>query len=181
MEDRDEHESLMQCRSEWLDHGIHTDYGSVYLGDIDSRSAERVCKALFLCRSGVQFFINSEGGDFDHGRAIYDLIKRYTGESQCVIIGQASSAAAIIVQAFKKRIITPSSFIMIHDPVASDSDDVESVAEQLKKDKEWMHRVFATRSATEIKKWKKICAKDSYFNATEALRAGLVDAVDKLR
>ncbi len=62
----------------------------------------------------VKIYINSGGGDVTQAWAIYDAIRAMKCMVRCVVFGEASSAASLILQAGDDRILTPNSEMMIH-------------------------------------------------------------------
>lgn len=161
------------------------DQNTLYLAEVTADSAQKFIKSFWLLtkkktKPKITVIINSEGGDYDEGKAIYDLVKGYDGETSAIVIGQCCSIAVVVLQAFKDRAAAQSSVIMVHDGTQEREDkarDFESAARQSLKDRQWMYRIFAGRAGRTSQFWAKRCALDTYFNAREALRIGLIDRV----
>lgn len=86
-------------------------------GDVDNEMTTKLVKklsALGRTKGEITFLLDSGGGDEDEGWAIYDLIKQARQPTRIIVYGQALSMAAAILQAGKKRLMTPNSSFMIH-------------------------------------------------------------------
>lgn len=98
---------------------VHVPSRTIMLfGDINAESAAKFIRsftALEHASTGnILVLLNSDGGDQDHGMAIYDTIK----SSDCVVcvkvVGTAASMGAVILQAADLRVVSPYSTVMFH-------------------------------------------------------------------
>ena len=129
----------------WFDNGIQPETRVIYLGNISHNdeadcdedpgihwnTARRVIQSLHLLdtkslRSKKDFpitiIMNSVGGDWSHGMAIYDAIRACKSHVTIINMSHARSMTSVILQAGDYRITAPSGYYMIHDGVTGGSD-----------------------------------------------------------
>jgi ATP-dependent Clp protease protease subunit len=173
-----------------FDYKIHLESRTIFLmdsleGGIDHVSAERFITALHLLskqnpEAPIHVVLNSFGGCFYSGMAIYDSIKACPCHVTIEVVGSAFSMGSIVLQAADERIIHPNAFIMIHDGHEEASltpKSFESQAEQSKITRKMMYQIYAERSGKDTKFWEKKCALDTYISAEHAKELGLVDKI----
>jgi len=131
----------------------------------------------------IILIINCSGGDELDGIAIYDAISMCRSHVTAVICGGACSAAAVFLQAADERLITQNSWILIHDGSYQLPDD--NVA-----DNEITHRFFKkltkqyrtllnSKAKIAPKKLQKMLERDTWLNAEQSVKIGLVDKIIK--
>lgn len=112
----------------WFDNNVDLDSRTIYMGSIqmyedgesgvDNFMAEYFIKGMHLLERSpdkeVQIMMNNPGGDWYHGMAIFDSIKNSPCYCSIKVYGHAMSMGSIILQAGDKRILMPSSRLMIH-------------------------------------------------------------------
>lgn len=107
--------------SNFHDYGIYLPTRTISIvGDIDRAMFEQVWANLHMLDSGngtINVFINNEGGEVTHGLAIYDAIKGCSNHVRGMIYGEACSMASYILQACDERLMSPHSYLMIHEGV----------------------------------------------------------------
>lgn len=123
--------------------------------------------------------INSNGGNYFQGVAIYNLFRRHPGAVNVQILGIAASAASVIAMAGDTISIAHNAEIMIHEAmgvfVGTKSDMAEAV-ETLEHIDESMVTTYAARSGRSVEEFAQmILGKDVYFRGQEAIDAGLAD------
>lgn len=171
----------------WFDFGVHLETRTIYVGEeVGELAAEKLIKGVHLLRAAdeekpIRIILNSPGGDWDHGIAMYDFIAACPFNVTIEVVGHAMSMATIILQAADHRVIHPNSRIMIHDGTES-LDGVtprsfEAWARESKATRETMYRIFAERSGKAEKYWEKRCANDFIMTAEEAVESGLADNI----
>lgn len=129
--------------------------------------------------------LNSPGGSIIHTFAIIDQIAELQASGIKVTMavrGHAASGAGVMLQAASKRIIGPNSFVMLHRAsfqTAGSADQVEDTVNEVKKYEAQMYKIIAKRSGKTQEWWKKKLGerKDVWWDADEALKDGLVDAI----
>jgi ATP-dependent Clp protease protease subunit len=166
----------------FTEYSIHLPTRTVMLtGDVDSDMYDTLITALTLMeKDGKEIIIelNSPGGDWYSGVAIYDRLR----SSQCPITirvsGMAMSMGSVILQAGDKRLITPNSTVMIHDGSDVAVGTPDNVLEWAKHGKDIcdrMYKIYAEASGKTESYWKKRCKKDSIYSADDAIKYGLAD------
>lgn len=174
----------------FFDNNFHIESRTIYIGggdedEIDSKAAENVIKAFHLMASvtdkPITVLINSFGGCWFNGLAIYDCIKTSPVEVTGYVIGSAMSMGSVILQACDHRIIYPNGTVMVHDGYESRMGDIpqtfQNWAEYSKKSRAKMYKLYSERSGRPPYFWKKKCASDCILTAEEALELGLVDSI----
>lgn len=162
-------------------------------GNITQETADYVRECVSVLETvdnpPVRVIITSSGGDIIAGLDIYDMIANYTGMTTGVVIAEASSMAAVILQACKKRLAYANSRILIHDPAilylsihtvrTNNSKFQKLLAKNDERIFSRTYRILAKRSGKTIPQVKKVCHKEEEMFADEALRFGLIDSIIK--
>lgn len=127
--------------------------------------------------------INSPGGDFFEGEAIYNAIRRYRGRKVVRIDGLAASAASYVAMAGDEIVMAPGAQIMIHRAsitgrIHANSDRLREIMDYLESINRTMNRVFAQRSGQDEARIRDMLAAETWFTAEQALQIGLADRID---
>jgi len=164
---------------------IHT--RSIYIvGEINEQLVLNFHKALsFLkgldSKKPVTVYINSPGGSYYDAIALYDLIKACSFKTSGIVLGCAMSAASIVLQAFKARLMGANGSLMIHDGAFSmeaiHSKEAVVAAKEEERNLYIMYSILASRSNLTLIDIKKMCEFSTYMNAEEALENGFIDKV----
>ena len=130
----------------------------------------------------VHMYINSPGGLVTAGLAIYDTMEYVRPPVQTFCIGQAASAASLLLCAGKKgeRFALPNSRIMVHQPSASyygQAADIARHAQEIVKLKRRLNEIYAKHTGQTVEAIEKLLDRDTYMNAEEAKNFGLLDQV----
>jgi ATP-dependent Clp protease, protease subunit len=161
----------------------------IFLGvQIDDASANDVMAQLFTLESidpdrDISIYINSPGGSYTAMTAIYDTMQFVRCDIQTVCIGQASSAAAVLLGAGTpgKRAALPHSRILIHQPATEggygQASDMEIQAREILRIREEMEGILALHSGKDIEEVRRDIERDRYLTAEEAKEYGLVDDI----
>jgi ATP-dependent Clp protease protease subunit len=161
----------------------------VFLGvQIDDASANDVMAQLLTLEAidpdrDITMYINSPGGSMTSMMAIYDTMQFIQPDITTCCIGQAASAAAVILAAGTKgkRMALPNSRILIHQPAVESgygqSSDLEIQAREILRMREAMERVLAHHTGRDQEEIRKDIERDKFFTAHEAKDYGLVDDV----
>ncbi|MBY8878329.1 ATP-dependent Clp protease proteolytic subunit [Actinacidiphila acidipaludis] len=166
----------------------------VFLGtQIDDTSANDVMAQLIHLESAapeqdVHLYINSPGGSFSAMTAIYDTMQFVTCDVATVCIGQAASAAAVLLAAGHpgKRMITPGARILIHQPsmseaIQGDVSDLEIQANELLRTREQLETLLIRHTGQDADRIRTDIERDKVFDAESALAYGLVDRLTTSR
>lgn len=172
----------------FYDHNIDISTKTLYFGfgespsdvELDHKLASEMIKGIHILShirtdEPINILMNCSGGDVDHGLAIYDAIRSAASHVRIIVMGQASSMAAWVLQAADERIITPSSYIMIHDGAGTKNKFAR------KQDKYCrdilLERIQQKNPGYSVHKLQKMLDTDTYLDPKEALELGLVDSI----
>jgi ATP-dependent Clp protease protease subunit len=130
----------------------------------------------------ISMYINSPGGVVTSGLAIYDTMQYIRPAVQTMCVGQAASAASLLLCAGKKdmRFCLPNSRILVHQPSASfygSASDVARHAQEILKLKRRLNEIYAKHTGQPIEAVEKALDRDTYMTAGEAKAFGLIDQV----
>ncbi len=158
-------------------------------GPIDDHVANLVmAQLLFLdsedSKKDISLYINSPGGVVTAGMAIYDTIQYLKSEVSTICIGQAASAAAVLLAAGAKgkRYALPNARVMIHQVMGGaegQATDVEIQTREILRVKKTINEILAKHTGQTLAKIEKDTDRDFYMNAQEAKKYGLIDEVIK--
>ena len=161
----------------------------VFLGvQIDDASADDVMAQLLVLESqdpdrDIVMYINSPGGSFTALTAIYDTMRFVKPDVQTVCLGQAASAAAILLAAGTpgKRLALPNSRILIHQPYTEgtfgQTSDIEIQANEILRMRELLEKMISDHSGKDIEQVSRDIERDKILTAEAAVEYGLIDAV----
>lgn len=162
----------------------------IFLGvQIDDASADDVMAQLLVLESqdpdrDIVMYINSPGGSFTAMTAIYDTMLYIRPQIQTVVLGQAASAAAVLMAAGTpgKRLALPNARILIHQPSTGDAgrgqaSDIEIQAREIMRMREWLEMTLSAHSNRSVEQVNKDIDRDKILSAAEALEYGLIDQV----
>jgi ATP-dependent Clp protease protease subunit len=161
----------------------------VFLGvQVDDASANDVMAQLITLESmdpdrDITMYINSPGGSYTAMTAIYDTMQYVRPDIQTVCLGQAASAAALLLAGGTrgKRLALPSSRILIHQPALSGSQgqgsDLEIVAREILRMRSQLEELLAQHTGQPRERINRDIDRDKIMTAEEAKEYGLVDVV----
>jgi ATP-dependent Clp protease, protease subunit len=161
----------------------------IFLGvQIDDTSANDVMAQLMVLESAdpdrdIIIYINSPGGSFTALTAIYDTMQYVRPDIQTVCMGQAASAAAVLLAAGTpgKRLALPNSRIIIHQPATEGSygqgSDIEIQAREIMRMRTLLEEMISKHTGRDVALVKKDIDRDKILTAEEAKEYGLIDNV----
>jgi ATP-dependent Clp protease, protease subunit len=160
----------------------------VFLGTpIDDTVANLIMAQLLHLESedadkDINLYINSPGGEITGLFAIYDTMQFIKPEIATYCMGQAASAAAVLLAAGTKgkRHCLPHARILIHQPYSGaggQASDIEIQAKEITRMRELLERVLAHHTGQTMEKIRKDTDRDFIMNADEAKDYGIVDEV----
>ena len=164
----------------------------IFLGvQIDDASADDVMAQL-LCleqmdtERDISLYINSPGGSYTAMTAIYDTMQFVKPQIQTVCLGQAASAAAVLLSAGTpgKRFALPHSRILIHQPYSEgqgQGSDIEIQANEILRMREEMVGILAHHSGRTVDEVRNDIERDKILTAELAKEYGIVDQVIESR
>lgn len=160
----------------------------IFLGvQIDDASADDVMAQLLCLESmdpdrDIQIYINSPGGSYTAMTAIYDTMQFVKPQVQTVCLGQAASAAAVLLAAGTpgKRFALPHSRILIHQPYTEgggQASDVEIQANEILRMREEMETILSLHTGRTKEQIEKEIERDRILTADAARDYGIIDQV----
>jgi len=165
----------------------------IFLGvQIDDASANDVMAQLLTLESTdpdreIIIYINSPGGSFTSMTAIYDTMQFVRPHIRTVCLGQAASAAAVLLAAGSKgmRMALPNSRILIHQPategVYGQVSDLEIQAKEIQRMRNSLEEILSRHSNKTPEEVRLDIERDKILTAAEAKAYGLVDDVLEYR
>lgn len=162
----------------------------IFLGvQVDDASADDVMAQLLVLEStdpdrDITLYINSPGGSFTALTAIYDTMQYIKPELVTVCLGQAASAAAVLLSAGSpnKRLALPNARVLIHQPAMegggyAQASDIEIHANELIRMREWLEETLAHHTGRDLDLVRKDIERDKILTAQQAKDYGIVDQV----
>jgi ATP-dependent Clp protease, protease subunit len=165
----------------------------IFLGaPIDDTSADDVMAQLLCLESmdpdrDISIYINSPGGSFTALTAIYDTMQFIRPDIQTVCLGQAASAAAVLLAAGTpgKRMALPNSRILIHQPAiegtGGQGTDIEIWSREILRMRDQLETLLSKHSNRSVEEVRRDIERDKILTAEGALDYGLVDAITESR
>lgn len=164
----------------------------IFLGvQIDDASADDVMAQLLTLESldserDISIYINSPGGSYTAMTAIYDTMQFIKPEIQTVCLGQAASAAAVLLAAGTKgkRFALPHARVLIHQPYSEgqgQGSDIEIQANEILRMREEMEGILALHSGRDPEQVRKDIERDKILTAEAAAEYGIIDRVIESR
>jgi ATP-dependent Clp protease protease subunit len=134
----------------------------------------------------ISIYINSPGGSFTALTAIYDTMQFVKPEIQTICMGQAASAAAVLLAAGckGKRLALEHARILIHQPSGGgegQSSDIEIQAREILRMRELLEQMISLHTGRDVALVRKDIERDKILTAREAVEYGLVDEVVSTR
>ena len=130
----------------------------------------------------ISIYINSPGGSFTALTAIYDTMQFVKPEIQTICMGQAASAAAVLLSAGTKgkRLALEHARVLIHQPSGGgegQSSDIEIQAREILRMRALLEQMLALHTGREADLIRKDIERDKILTAQEAVDYGLIDEV----
>ncbi|WP_129336734.1 ATP-dependent Clp protease proteolytic subunit [Cellulomonas endophytica] len=162
----------------------------IFLGvQVDDASADDVMAQLLVLESieperDITLYINSPGGSFTALTAIYDTMQYIRSPIATVCLGQAASAAAVLLASGTptKRLALPNARVLIHQPAMqgggyAQASDIEIQANELIRMREWLEETIAHHTGRDLEQVKLDIERDKILTAQQAKEYGIVDQV----
>ncbi|MEU5435366.1 ATP-dependent Clp protease proteolytic subunit [Streptomyces sp. NPDC020719] len=132
----------------------------------------------------ISLYINSPGGSLTAMSAIYDTIRFVTCDVETVCMGQAASAAAVLLAAGTpgKRLALPGARVLIHqpsveEPLRGQPSDLEIYAAELQRGRAMLTELLARHTGRSVEQVSADIERDTILDARGAAEYGLVDHV----
>lgn len=157
------------------------------LGEVEDHMANLVVAQLLFLESenpekDIFLYINSPGGVVTAGLAIYDTMQYIKPDVSTLCIGQAASAAALLLcaGAAGKRYCLPNSRVMIHQPLGGyrgQATDIEIHARETLAVRERLNSIMGHHTKKTPDQIMRDTERDNFMSAHQALEYGLIDKV----
>jgi ATP-dependent protease ClpP protease subunit len=147
----------------------------------EGMTSKRVAGALRrIGARDVTVNINSPGGDFFEGTAIYELLRQHSNRVTVKVVGLAASAASVIAMAGDEIQISEVGFIMVHNAWAvalGNRHDLRQAADTLEPFDTAMAGLYGARSGVDKDEAADWMDAETWFNGQGAVQAGLADVI----
>ena len=164
----------------------------IFLGTpIDDTIANLICAQLLHLESenpdkDINIYINSPGGDITALFAIYDTMQYVQPNIATICLGQAASAAAVLMAAGTpgKRMALPHARILLHQPYAASqgqATDIELAAKEILRMRTLLEEILAQHTGQPVERIHQDTDRDFVMSAAEAKDYGLIDEVISAR
>ena len=157
-------------------------------GEVRDENANAICAQLLLLAAedpdrDIYLYINSPGGSVTAGMAIYDTMQYIKPQIQTVCLGQAASAAAVLLAAGSpgKRLALPNARVLIHQPamegMQGQASDIQIVADEIDRMRAWLEDTISKHSGKPVEQVRRDIERDKILTAPQAAEYGLIDQV----
>ena len=164
----------------------------IFLGvQIDDASADDVMAQLLTLESldaerDISIYVNSPGGSYTAMTAIYDTMQFIKPQIQTVCLGQAASAAAVLLAAGTKgkRFALPHARVLIHQPYSEgqgQGSDIEIQANEILRMRAEMEEILAAHTSRTVEQVRQDIERDKILTADGAADYGIIDRVIESR
>lgn len=165
----------------------------IFLGvQIDDASANDVMAQLLVLESAdpdrlITMYINSPGGSFTSLMAVYDTMQFVRPEIQTVCLGQAASAAAVLLAAGTpgRRLAVPNARILIHQPATEGMygqvSDLEIQAAEIQRMRRLLEATLARHTGQPEERIRADIDRDKILTSAEAKEYGIIDEITQVR
>ena len=148
----------------------------------DDIMAQLLCLESMDPDRDIQIYINSPGGSYTAMTAIYDTMQFVKPDVHTVCLGQAASAAAVLLAAGTpgKRFALPHSRVLIHQPSTEgggQGSDIEIQANEILRMRTEMEGIIAQHTGRDLEQVRTDIERDKILTADQALEYGIIDRV----
>ncbi len=166
---------LLQQRIVFLGTPVNDDVANVVMAQLLHLESEDPDKDIAI-------YINSPGGSITSLFAIYDTMEFIKCDVQTICMGQAASAAAVLLASGTKgkRLALPNARVMLHQPsggAEGQSVDIEIQAKEILRMRDMLETILAEKTGQSVERISKDTDRDFILSAQEALDYGIIDAI----
>jgi ATP-dependent Clp protease, protease subunit len=166
---------LLQQRIVFLGTPVSDDVANVVMAQLLHLESEDPDKDIAI-------YINSPGGSITALFAIYDTMEFIKCDVQTICMGQAASAAAVLLASGTKgkRLALPNSRILLHQPsggAEGQSVDIEIQANEILRMRDSLDAILAEKTGQTVERIRRDTDRDFILSAPQALEYGLIDAI----
>lgn len=166
----------------------------IFLGTPISDDVANAVMAQLICLESmepdrdIEIYINSPGGSFTAMTTIYDTMQFIKPDVRTVCMGQAASAAAVLLAAGApgKRLAVPNARVLIHQPAIAEgifgqASDIEIQAKEIERMRTLMEEMISKHSSKTAEEVRRDVERDMILTTQEAIDYGLVDSFTSSR
>ena len=155
-------------------------------GEVEDHMASLIVAQLLFLESensqDISMYINSPGGVVTAGMAIHDTMQYIKPKVRTVCVGQAASMGSFLLAAGEPgmRVALPNARIMVHQPSGGArgmASDIEIQAREILRIRQRMNDLYAKYTGQTLTEIEKAMDRDTFLEAEEALKFGIVDKV----
>jgi ATP-dependent Clp protease protease subunit len=155
-------------------------------GEVEDHMASLIVAQLLFLESensqDISMYINSPGGVVTAGMAIHDTMQYIKPKVRTVCVGQAASMGSFLLAAGEPgmRVALPNARIMVHQPSGGArgmASDIEIQAKEILRIRKRMNDLYAKYTGQTLTDIEKSMDRDTFLEADEALKFGIVDKV----
>jgi ATP-dependent Clp protease protease subunit len=166
---------LLQQRIVFLGTPVNDDVANVVMAQLLHLESEDPDKDIAI-------YINSPGGSITSLFAIYDTMEFIKCDVQTICMGQAASAAAVLLASGTKgkRLALPNARVMLHQPsggAEGQSVDIEIQAKEILRMRDMLETILAEKTGQSVERISQDTDRDFILSAQEALDYGIIDAI----
>lgn len=161
------------------------------VGQVEEHMANLIVAQMLFLESenpakDISLYINSPGGVVNAGLSIYDTMQFIKPDVSTVCIGQAASAAALLLAggAKGKRYCLPHSTVMIHQVLGGfqgQGTDIQIHARETQRVSDLINQLLSKHTGQDIKQIEKDTNRDFFMSAQQAVTYGLIDSIYEAR
>ena len=137
-------------------------------------------KDLMAGRGPITVWINSPGGDCVAASQIYGMLMEYPADVTIKVDGIAASAASVIAMAGTRVLMSPTSLMMVHNPLTfamGDSEEMRKAIQLLDEVKESIINAYEIRTGMPRAKLSRLMDAETWMNAHKAKEYGFCDEI----
>ena len=159
----------------------------IFNGPISEESwvGDEITPALFRdelakISGNLTIFLNSPGGDVFAASQIYTMLRNHKGKVTVKIDGIAASAASVVAMAGDETLISPTDYLMVHNPATiamGNRADMEKAIDLLDEIKEGIINAYEEKSGLSRARIAHMMDEETWLNAKKALNLGFVDGI----
>ena len=155
-------------------------------GEVEDQMASLIVAQLLFLESensqDISMYINSPGGVVTAGMAIHDTMQYIKPKVRTVCVGQAASMGSFLLAAGEPgmRVALPNARIMVHQPSGGArgmASDIEIQAKEILRIRARMNDLYVRYTGQSLTDIEKALDRDTFLEADEALKFGIVDKV----
>jgi len=155
-------------------------------GEVEDQMASLIVAQLLFLESensqDISMYINSPGGVITAGMAIHDTMQYIKPKVRTVCVGQAASMGSFLLAAGEPgmRVALPNARIMVHQPSGGArgmASDIEIQAKEILRIRARMNDLYVRYTGKSLTDIEKAMDRDTFLEADEALKFGIVDKV----